>query len=449
MRPLNNPTILIGAFVTSAAAYIGLGYFTERTNFPQLISLVALLFISYAVIWKYRSSVKSIYIWLTAAIILRALFVFNTPNLSDDYPRFIWDGELISNGISPFKYTPHQFDSIQPIATIPNQDALLQAMNSPNYFSIYPPVLQGIFTASSAISNGNIYANIIVMKLIMLASEIVSLLLIFKILTFLKQLKERWLLYAFNPLIIIELVGNLHFEGVLIPFLLGAIYLYLQNKLHLSAISMALAVCSKLLPLMFLPFILWRLGLKKGVVYCSIVCSLTILMFIPLIDMELLYNLSQSIDLYFQSFEFNAGIYFLARWVGTIITGYNQIGIIGPLLSIIALSIIILLSVKKSTFSFDITSRFLLMLSVYFLLATIVHPWYLTGLLALSITTQYRFPVLWSALIFMSYYTYKDTTYTESMWLVAIEYTAVIGYLIYELKTKRGEALSTSPPRIN
>jgi hypothetical protein len=445
MKPLNNLIILLISLAVSLAGYIGIGYFTVRTNFPQLISLVALLFIGYGLIWKYKSVIKSVYTWLTIAILFRAVFLFNTPNLSDDYPRFIWDGELISNGVSPFKYTPNQFDSIQPISPIQNQDILLKEMNSPNYFSIYPPVLQIIFTASSSISNGNIYATIIVMKLIMLASEIISLLLLFKILTFLKQPKERWLLYAFNPLIIIELVGNLHFEGVLIPFLLGAVYLYLRNRLHLSAISMALAVCSKLLPLMFLPYILWRLGLKKGVIYCSIVCSLTIVMFIPFIDLELLQNLSQSIDLYFQSFEFNAGIYFFARWIGTLITGYNQIGIIGPLLSALALVIILILSIKKSKLNFDMTTRFLLMLSSYFLLATIVHPWYVSGLLALCITTKYRFPIVWSALIFLSYYTYKDTTYTESMLLVTIEYTIVIGYLIYELKTKKGEVLLTSP----
>jgi hypothetical protein len=38
----------------------------------------------------------------------------------------------------------------------------------------------------------------------------------------------------------------------------------------------------------------------------------------------------------------------------------------------------------------------LLALTVYFGLATIVHPWYVTGLVALGVFTGWKYPLAWS-----------------------------------------------------
>ena len=53
---------------------------------------------------------------------------------------------------------------------------------------------------------------------------------------------SRTLLYALNPLVILEIVGNIHHEGYVV----------------------AGAVCAKLLPLMFAPFLWRRAGFKNG-----------------------------------------------------------------------------------------------------------------------------------------------------------------------------------------
>jgi len=426
--------ILIGVLILSAFLYRAIGYCTPRTNFNQLIGLVALLFGGYVYIFKNFKTFSSFKVWLGIAILFRLIFVFNVPNLSDDYPRFIWDGEMIAQGESPFGYTPAQYDSIQgDLEVIPNQKKLLHEMNSPDYFSIYPPVLQSIFTVSARLSGGDIKMAILLMKLVMLASEIASLLFLFAILKFLKQPKERWLLYAFNPLIIIELVGNLHFEGVMIPFLLGAIYYILKKQLHISAVFMALAVGAKLLPLMFLPLILNKLGFKKGMKYSIIVGVLTVLMFIPFINIDLIENFSKSLDLYFQRFEFNASIYYILRWLGFQAEGHNLIKILGVASSITSLALILFISFKKLKTEVNFTHRMLLLFSTYFFFATIVHPWYVSGLVAIAAIGNFRYPMLWSGLIFLSYYTYRDTTYTENLYFVALEYVLVFGLLFWEL----------------
>jgi hypothetical protein len=75
----------------------------------------------------------------------------------------------------------------------------------------------------------------------------------------------------------------------------------------------------------------------------------------------------------------------------------------------------------------------LLLLTAYFLLATIVHPWYLTPLVALSVFTRFRFPLVWAALAVLSYAAYRTSAYTEHLGLVALEYALTLLVLGYEL----------------
>ena len=71
---------------------------------------------------------------------------------------------------------------------------------------------------------------------------------------------------------------------------------------------------------------------------------------------------------------------------------------------------------------------------LYFAMATTVHPWYLTNLLVIAIFTTFRYPIVWSYLIFLSYATYQTNLYQENLWLVAIEYLIVLVVMIYEIK---------------
>ncbi|GAB3811037.1 hypothetical protein GCM10028895_00820 [Pontibacter rugosus] len=76
-------------------------------------------------------------------------------------------------------------------------------------------------------------------------------------------------------------------------------------------------------------------------------------------------------------------------------------------------------------------------LTIYFLLATTVHPWYLTTLLALTVMSNFRFTIAWTGLAILTYAAYRTSTYQESLWLVALEYSIVFIWLIIELYVYR------------
>jgi alpha-1,6-mannosyltransferase len=423
-------TILYLLIAISIAAYAALAYYTPRENFWQLITTFAALFGVY--FWLLKTAQKEIKLLVTAAIAFRVIMLFGFPTLSDDIYRFYWDGLLLSNGENPFLHLPAYY--LQPGNELPGLSSeLYNKLNSPEYYTIYPPISQFVFTVAAWLSPKSIYGAMLVMKLFIFLAEIGTILTISKILKHLKMPSKQILIYALNPLAIVELTGNMHFEAIMIFFLALSMWLLMQNKIIVSAAVFALSVCTKLIPLMFLPLLIAKIGWKKSVVYFSIVGVATAAMFLPFVSSTLISNFTNSLDLYFQKFEFNASIYYLVRKVGFWITGYNIIAKAGPLLSIITLLGITAISTfqKKENIK-SLPLSMLLAISLYLLFATTVHPWYLLTLVFLSTFTQFKFPIVWSAAVLLSYFAYSNATYSESMLLISIEYTVVITFAIYE-----------------
>ncbi|MCH8319142.1 MAG: hypothetical protein IIA88_11730, partial [Bacteroidetes bacterium] len=212
-----------------------------------------------------------------------------------------------------------------------------------------------------------------------------------------------------------------------------------------SAISFALAVGAKLLPLIFLPLLLKRLGFKKSIFYYLIVASCMLILFIPffLLLSSVPAKFFSSFLLYFQKFEFNASIYYIVRWIGYQFVGYNiitQAGIALAATTAVLIGFITYferitsLAAKLNKPGKNLPQTMLWVLACYFLLATTVHPWYITTLVALSVFSKYRFAIIWSALIPLTYMTYQTIPYQENLYLIMAAYLVVFGWMIYEIR---------------
>jgi hypothetical protein len=184
---------------------------------------------------------------------------------------------------------------------------------------------------------------------------------------------------------------------------------------------------------MFLPLLLRRLGFRRTLIFSGLAGGITLLLFVPLLDLELVRNFGQSVGLYFQKFEFNASIYYLIRWIGYHAVGYNIIGVAGKSLAgLTLLAILVLAWLEPSPSVRNLPRAMLWALAIYFALATTVHPWYSATLVALCGFTRYRFPIIWTALLPLTYYTYRTTAYAEHLGFVALEYLLVYGWVLWE-----------------
>ena len=409
-----------------------LTYFVKRHETTALLITFSLCFIAYAVILLLASSGREIYFLTAAAMVARFVFLPALPNLSDDFYRFLWDGMLLNHAIHPFAHLPSALVAQGYLNSFPAiASTLFQQMNSPDYFTIYPPVGQALFATATFFSPNSLSGGILLMRFPMLIAEAVSIFFLIKLLKIYKLPAKYVLLFALNPLVILELSGNLHLEVFMICFLLVSIYLFQQNRWVLSAVFFALAICSKLVPLIFLPLFIRRLGMRKSVYFFGIVGITCLLLFLPLLNAELLTGLQSSIGLYFQKFEFNASIYYLVREIGYEIKGFNIIEEAGKWMALFAFAGIVLFSIFEKCQR--LPEAFLWALLIYYLFAAIVHPWYVTPLVAFSVFSRFRFAIVWSLLIFFSYAGYHKDGFEENMAIVMLEYSVLLGVMLYEI----------------
>lgn len=436
-------------FFISLLLYVYLGFIVRRYETNALIVSYLAVFAIYLYA-LFKSDDDRIMPWLYASILFRIILVFSVPNLSDDFYRFIWDGRLWASGHHPFAEIPSYY--ILNDSAIGGIDTeLFQKLNSPHYFTIYPPLAQFIFWFSVKLSPQSIHGSVVVMKLILLTAETGSIVLIKKLLKQYGLPQSQVLLYALNPLVILELTGNIHLEAVLIFFLLLSLLLLTKQKLFLSAVVFSLAVCVKLIPLIFLPALLLMLSLKKAFQFYLVVAVTCVILFLPLWDIEIITGFQNSLGYYFNKFEFNASIYYLVRAWGYQYYGYNIIGSAGRILGLISFILILIISTRpwwsikiveeripentRVNAGFFVNIMFVLL--TYLLFTTTLHPWYITTLLAISIFTEFRFTVLWTAVIFLTYSGYYANGFEENLWVTSLEYVSVLGYLAYELLWKR------------
>ena len=158
-------------------------------------------------------------------------------------------------------------------------------------------------------------------------------------------------------------------------------------------------------------------------IYGLIVGATLSVTFLPLINTAHIWAIKDSIELYFQKFEFNGSIYYLARWYGFETAGHNIIAKSGKWMMYATMATIFLYSLisKKK----DWPRQMVWVWTLYLLFATTVHPWYIIPLLAVAVFSKVRFPFLWSYLIFLTYANYLGGEYTDRIEVVIVEYSLV------------------------
>ncbi len=449
-------TILV--VVISIVLFFFFAYFIERENFYQLASQYILLFIPFFYFLKFEKNNFSFLVGIS--ILFRLVFLFAIPNLSQDFYRFIWDGRMILEGFNPYISLPETF--IQERNFPINQATeLYQGMGELNgsHFTNYPPVNQLNFLIAAILSNSSILGAAIVFRLQIILADIGIIYFGKKILEKVNLPIHTIFLYALNPFIIIEMTGNLHFEPVMLFFLVWSLYLLLKEKWIWAAIVLGISVSVKLIPLLFLPlFFQWftstmfsnhpstrlynrkfsAIGFGKLCLFGLIVILTNVALFLPFVSSELIGSYTNSVGLWFRNFEFNASLYYIAREIGYTFRGYNEIAVIGKIMPAIAIVFLAIITFfRKNKTPQQLISALLLGLTFYYFTTTTMHPWYLATLILLSVFTKYRFTIIWSIAIILSYQAYANDPWKENLWFVALEYTLVFGALFYEVFRKK------------
>lgn len=438
---LHKLSILI--VLASLLFYASFGYDLERTDFIKLITLVfALFFFCYKLIQFEKWNFNFLFV---AGILFRLIFLMAEPNLSQDFYRFIWDGELVLAGINPYLYTPDTIIESGEII-LGNARELHNGMGSlsARNFSNYPPLNQLLFAIAAFLGGKSIMGSVLAMRCIIILADIGVYYFGKKLLRYINRSPHLIFWYFLNPLVVIELAGNLHFEGVMLFFFIWGLCLLSINKWLIAAVAFAFSISIKLVPLMFLPLFASYFGFYKSLKFYIILGLTLIIGVVPFYSPLFLTNYTDTIALWFSNFEFNAGFYNLIKEVAVYfdVKPWELIKAYGKVVPYIVISFVLLLTFirENKKLAVLINSMFWVMLLYYFLSST-VHPWYIIFLLGLSLFTDYRFPIIWSLVIILSYFAYSNPEFEEHLGILFIEYITVFVFMIYEIFRLNGVRL--------
>lgn len=340
----------------------------DRTQLPLLVT--SALIAGGLLVWLWRRNDCRMTGVVLFAVGFRLVLLFLPPSLSDDSYRYVWDGLVQVQGVNPYQCQPED-----PILADLHDEPVYDLLNSQSYYTVYPPASQLIFAFGALFYDGGWMSSYYAIKLILVLSEILAVLLLAR------MVEPRWLmLYAWNPLVLLETAGQAHTESLLLLLLVVVVYAARAGWGGRASVVLAVAGWVKLYPFVLFPFLWRRFGWRAvwpGAMVAIGLATPYAATFVP-------GNVWASLDLYARLFEFNAGLYYGIKEVFLFFTGADWSKQIGPALRLAFLVGLPVVYVLDGRFKWPLARAFLVTIGLYLLLATTVHPWYLLSLLLLA-----------------------------------------------------------------
>jgi alpha-1,6-mannosyltransferase len=190
--------------------------------------------------------------WTLALIFLvafaaRLAFIPQTPTVSDDLYRYVWDGRIQAAGINPYRYAPDD-----PAVARFRDRAIYPGINRKPVPTIYPPAAQGVFRLIYALHPDSVAWT----KLALTLLDLITMAMLVIVLARAGLRPERVLLYAWHPLLILEVGHSGHIDVVAALFLVLALWARTADRSALSGALLAGATLVKFYALVTLPALL-------------------------------------------------------------------------------------------------------------------------------------------------------------------------------------------------
>lgn len=414
------PGLLDGALAAGAVlAVLGMGHAAPDPESRRLFVVACGVLAACALGLYRRDRLRAAHV-AALGLGLRLLVLGLPLTLSDDAYRYVWDGLVQARGENPYAYRPSD-----PALAALHDDALFEAINSPDYYTVYPPLSQAVFRAAGeAYERHGWRGAYFVLKAVFALAEAAALLLLCRL-----ARPRLALLYACAPLAVIETAGQAHTESLAALALVAAVYADRKGRGGAAAVAVALAGLVKLFPFLFLPF-LWPRYRWRAVWPAALV---TAALCVPYAHPDALAHVRESLDLYVRLFEFNAGPYLTLKALGAALTGADVSKQLGPLLRfafLVSLPFVYRISARDR---WPVERGALVLYGFYFALATTIHPWYLVPLLAL-LPLAGRPGWAWHALALGSLGTYTYYHGVPMHWLPVAGWLAWVLLLVWETR---------------
>lgn len=285
----------------------------EHRPIPLVLGIFAALFGLYlAALWN---AVRAAHPWpviLLFSAAFRLLLLFSEPIQEVDIYRYVWDGQVVTAGISPYRFSPGQVqaasaddpslpDELTRLAALRDRDPLLALILSRIHFeeltTIYPPVSQAVFAAAAAITpqGATLATQLVVMKAWLVGFDLLTLVILLKLLQATRRPVGWVVAYGWCPLVLKEFANSGHLDSIAVCLTLLALWLAVQGMTAadsrigrrwslLSFLILALATGAKVYPVVLCPLMFvnsmrlfgWKPAAASGVAYSLLCAAVTV-----------------------------------------------------------------------------------------------------------------------------------------------------------------------------
>jgi alpha-1,6-mannosyltransferase len=327
------------------------------------------------------------------------LVCFSQPLFENDHYRYLWEGRVFANGVSPYEYAPSskELDNIS--------FNKKESIGFKHLSSIYPPVALAWFSLGGMFSP-NYRVGLIILMILnsLLIFLMLKRLLLFDI--------EHWLIILTFPILQKEYIQSIHIDLFafiwILPFLLGV-----SHKLYTHVLLIFMSVFSKIIGVFFV----FPLFLKfyKGIKHKFLLCfySLFLLISFPAFYYFVIgVSGNSGFKAFSSSWIWNPGFYsFLNRFLNIGNTESRYLTIYSFLFYLFLIGIRSIRCFLIHDYSFtkkDLWSLSYLFFSGFIFFSPVYNSWYVIWFLVPALLLNLQLGVLYAFFSFTCYTKYLN-----------------------------------------
>jgi hypothetical protein len=267
---------LVPAFATTLiltgsaylASSIALAVSQAPLGSPLFFAIAAVMVVCYAAmllrVWRQPPDAPRLLVAAFAiALAVRAPLLAGPIGPDSDAMRYVWDGRVQHLGYNPYVAVPAD------PALAHTHDEQTRLMPSRRQHTPYPPAAQLFFRMVVGVRD-SAHA----MRLALAACDVLTILVVWRWLVTTGRSPAMALAYAWNPLVILEVAHSGHIDALGALWIAASAYWLARRRTALASIGFALAVATKLLPIVLVPLYWRRVRMRDAIAGGALLAAL-------------------------------------------------------------------------------------------------------------------------------------------------------------------------------
>lgn len=381
---------------------------------PLMVAGVAYLFVIREFLFTPKFPNRVVVVGLILAAGWQCLFLRMPPGADDDVHRYVWDGRVQRLGYNPYLAVPSD-PALAGLHTTETRNLNNSYLPSP-----YPAGAQLFFRVVTSIRE-----SVFAFKVAFIVCDFAIVLVLFDVLRRSGRGAHWVLAYAWQPLLATDVAGSGHIDILGVLLLLVSFAALERRWRTFAALTFAMAVAVKFLPIVLVPIYWRRLRVRDA----ALAAGLFVAFYIPFLNRGR-FPIG-SLGTFIRNFRFNDPVFALLERI-------MAPQIVAGLVLMIGLLTAAWIRARSPSLCAD---AFAWPIAASLFFAPVIYPWYLLWLLPFLRSGSTLPIIVWTVSIIPTYYVWHLRALSRPWlvpgWILVLEYGSVaVAVAVIELRRR-------------